>query len=137
MNFRNDSIPELTVNAGPKDPNWLDRLKEEYTVLIDYIERLQKDDQEWFKIECDENGLKWTGSCSVVYDMVKYEFKLEFEIPAAYPQSNIELVLPELDGKTEKMYRGGKICQDIHFSPLWQKKSPKLGIAHALAQSVG
>jgi ufm1-conjugating enzyme 1 len=42
--------------------------------------------------------------------MVKYEFKLEFEIPPAYPMSNIELVLPELDGKTEKMYRGGKIC---------------------------
>ena len=42
--------------------------------------------------------------------MIKYEFKLEFEIPPAYPATNIELILPELDGKTEKMYRGGKIC---------------------------
>jgi ufm1-conjugating enzyme 1 len=35
------------------------------------------------------------------------------------------------------MYRGGKICQDIHFAPLWAKNTPKLGIAHALAISLG
>lgn len=35
------------------------------------------------------------------------------------------------------MYRGGKICQDIHFAPLWHKYTPKLGIAHALASSLG
>lgn len=46
----------------------------------------------------------------MVYDMVKYEFKLEFEIPPTYPIAPIELKLPELDGKTEKMYRGGRIC---------------------------
>ena len=44
--------------------------------------------------------------------------------------------LPELDGKTHKMYRGGKICLDIHFAPLWQKNTPKFGIAHALAAGV-
>ncbi len=48
----------------------------------------------------------------------------------------IELELPELDGMTQKMYRGGKICLDIHFSPLWQKNTPKFGIAHALAIAV-
>lgn len=32
------------------------------------------------------------------------------KIPPTYPLSPMELVLPELDGKTEKMYRGGKIC---------------------------
>jgi ufm1-conjugating enzyme 1 len=31
------------------------------------------------------------------------------------------------------MYRGGKICIDIHFSPLWQKNAPKFGIVHAIA----
>lgn len=41
------------------------------------------------------------------------------KIPATYPLTPIELALPELDGKTEKMYRGGKICLDIHFAPLW------------------
>jgi Ubiquitin-fold modifier-conjugating enzyme 1. len=60
----------------------------------------------------------------------------------------IELELPELDGKTVKMYRycsffsirkcnrGGKICLDVHFAPLWSKNSPKFGIAHALALAV-
>jgi len=53
-----------------------------------------------------------------------------------YPLTPIEIKLPELDGKTEKMYRGGKICIDIHFSPLWQKNAPGFGIAHALALAV-
>jgi len=48
----------------------------------------------------------------------------------------IELELPELDGKTSKMYRGGKICLDIHFAPIWAKNAPKWGIAHALAIGV-
>jgi ufm1-conjugating enzyme 1 len=34
------------------------------------------------------------------------------------------------------MYRGGKICIDIHFAPLWQKNAPKFGIVHALALAV-
>jgi len=60
-----------------------------------------------------------------------------FKIPATYPLTPIELELPELDGKTQKMYRGGKICLDIHFAPLWQKNTPKFGIAHALAIALG
>lgn len=32
-----------------------------------------------------------------------------------------EIELPELEGKTAKMYRGGKICLTIHFKPLWAK----------------
>ena len=35
------------------------------------------------------------------------------------------------------MYRGGKICLDIHFAPLWQKNTPKFGISHALAIALG
>jgi ufm1-conjugating enzyme 1 len=72
-----------------------------------------------------------------VHDLVRYTFKLQFEIPANYPSTPIELELPELEGKTVKMYRGGKICQDIHFAPLWKEYTPKLGIAHALALSLG
>lgn len=50
--------------------------------------------------------------------------------------SNPELCIPELEGKTSKMYRGGKICLTIHFAPLWQKNVPRFGIAHALALGV-
>jgi ufm1-conjugating enzyme 1 len=48
-----------------------------------------------------------------------------------------EIVLPELDGKTVKMYRGGKICLSSHFKPLWGKNVPHFGIAHALAMGLG
>eukprot|EP00920_Eleutheroschizon_duboscqi_P022868 GHVT01055921.1.p1 GENE.GHVT01055921.1~~GHVT01055921.1.p1 ORF type:complete len:107 (-),score=1.93 GHVT01055921.1:504-824(-) len=80
---------------------------------------------------------RWTGKCWYIHKMIKYEFELLFEIPAAYPLAPIELELPQLDGKTPKMYRGGKICLDVHFAPLWQRNSPKFGIAHALAMGLG
>ena len=45
----------------------------------------------------------------------------------------MEIALPELDGKTAKMYRGGRICLTDHFQPLWAKNVPRFGIAHAMA----
>ena len=47
----------------------------------------------------------------------------QFEIPATYPATAPEIEIPELDGKTAKMYRGGKICLTIHFKPLWAKNT--------------
>jgi ufm1-conjugating enzyme 1 len=41
------------------------------------------------------------------------------KIPPTYPLAPIEIEIPSLDGLTPKMYRGGKICIDIHFAPLW------------------
>ena len=119
--------------AGPRDSNWIDRLKEEYKVLIEYIQMNKEEDNDWFTIESNAEGTVWTGRCWIVHNLVKWEFDLRFEIPAAYPQAPMDLELPELDGKTIKMYRGGKICLDIHFAPLWAKNQPKFGIAHALA----
>lgn len=58
------------------------------------------------------------------------------KIPVTYPVTAPELALPELDGKTAKMYRGGKICLTDHFKPLWAKNVPKFGIAHAMALGV-
>ncbi len=63
----------------------------------------------------------------------RYEFDVEFDIPVTYPQTAPEIALPELDGKTAKMYRGGKICLTDHFKPLWGRNAPKFGIAHAMA----
>jgi ufm1-conjugating enzyme 1 len=53
-----------------------------------------------------------------------------------YPTTAPEIALPELDGKTAKMYRGGKICLTDHFKPLWARNAPKFGIAHAMALGV-
>lgn len=61
---------------------------------------------------------------------------LGFQIPVTYPATTIEITLPELDGKTAKMYRGGKICLTDHFKPLWARNIPKFGIAHAFALGV-
>ena len=97
----------------------------------------KEEDNDWFKIESNKEGTKWWGKVWLIIDLVKYEYDIEFEIPITYPSAPIELALPELDGKTEKMYRGGKICLDIHFSPLWSKNVPKFGIAHAMAIGMG
>ena len=72
-----------------------------------------------------------------VYNLVKYEFDLNFEIPVTYPTTAPELCLPELDGKTPKMYRGGKICFTIPFKPLWAKNVPHFGVAHAICLGLG
>lgn len=59
-----------------------------------------------------------------------------FQIPVTFPSTAPEIALPELDGKTAKMYRGGKICLSDHFKPLWARNVPKFGISHALALGV-
>jgi len=109
------------------------------TKLADlYKKQVNKEnDNDWFNVEPNEDGTKWKGTCWYVHNLLKYEFVLQFEIPAGYPSVPIELELPELDGKTPKMYRGGKICLDIHFSPLWRNNVPKFGIAHALSLALG
>ncbi len=73
------------------------------------------------------------GTCSVVHNFERYEFPLSFSLGPSYPVSPPPLALPSLDGATEKMYRGGAICLDAHFVPLWSRNFPHFGIAHALA----
>tara|TARA_E500000331_G_C16886149_1_gene552627 strand:- start:24 stop:569 length:546 start_codon:yes stop_codon:yes gene_type:complete len=132
-------IPLMTINAGPRDGDlWNKRLKEEFTALILYIKNNKAEDNDWFNIKPkDKTGTFWEGKCWNYYKGLKYEFKLQFAIPATYPSAAPELAVPELEGKTAKMYRGGKICLDIHFNPLWQKNVPKFGIAHAIALGLG
>ena len=131
------NIPKLSINAGPDDDEWTDRLMEEYTALISYVEHNKENDNDWFEISSDESGLKWTGKCWHYEDLLKYEFNVEFEIPVGFPKSAPEIAIPELEGKTVKMYRGGFICLSDHFKPLWAKNSPGFGIAHAMALGLG
>jgi len=130
-------IPLLTVNAGPRDGDkWIERLKEEYTALIHYIKMNKESDNDWFNITSDALGRRWTGKCWYIHNLKKYEFDLQFDVPVTYPTTAPEIELPELDGKTAKMYRGGKICLTIHFKPLWAKNVPKFGFAHAIAMGL-
>lgn len=127
-------IPLLTVKAGPRDKDeWQKRLKEELQALIKYIENNKATDMDWFTIKpSNKEGTRWEGRCWYVHELIKYEFGFQFDIPAAYPEIAPEIELPELEGKTAKMYRGGKICLTIHFKPLWAKNAPHFGVAHAL-----
>ena len=130
-------LPLLTSTAGPRDSTWSDRLRQEYECLIAYITKSQEEDNVWFSIEPDDTGVMWSGRCWYIYELIKYEFDMVVELPATYPASPPDIRLPELDGKTAKMYRGGKICMDIHFTPLWGRKQPGFGVAHSLALALG
>jgi len=130
-------IPLLKTKAGPRDKElWVQRLKEEFQALIKYVETNKQQDNDWFRLESNKEGTRWFGKCWYIHDLLKYEFDVEFDIPITYPTTAPEIALPELDGKTAKMYRGGKICLTDHFKPLWARNVPKFGIAHAMALGV-
>ncbi|EDV26152.1 Ubiquitin-fold modifier-conjugating enzyme 1 [Trichoplax sp. H2] len=132
------AIPLLKTRAGPRDKDqWVGRLKEELVSLIKYVENNKKQDNDWFRLESNKEGTRWFGKCWYVHNLLKYEFDVEFDIPVTYPGTAPEIALPELDGKTAKMYRGGKICLTDHFKPLWARNVPKFGIAHAMALGLG
>jgi ufm1-conjugating enzyme 1 len=126
-------IPTVSTAAGPRDAEWEQRLKEELHALITYIEMMKASDADWFSIKpSNKQGTMWSGTCWAFYDSAKYSFDYRVSIPATYPHAAPEIEIPELDGKTAKMYRGGAICVDVHFRPLWTKNAPKWGIAHSL-----
>ncbi|KAH0501796.1 Ubiquitin carboxyl-terminal hydrolase 21 [Microtus ochrogaster] len=130
-------IPVLKTNAGPRDRElWVQRLKEEYQSLIRYVENNKNSDNDWFRLESNKEGTRWFGKCWYIHDLLKYEFDIEFDIPITYPTTAPEIAVPELDGKTAKMYRGGKICLTDHFKPLWARNVPKFGLAHLMALGV-
>jgi ufm1-conjugating enzyme 1 len=93
----------------------------------------KEQNRDWFQLEANPTGTRWTGRCWVNHNFERYEFELTFDLPVSYPVAPVPLALPQLDGKTEKMYRGGLICLDAHFQPLWSRNTPHFGIAHALA----
>jgi ufm1-conjugating enzyme 1 len=80
-----DQLPAIVTVAGPRDPGWSDRLREEYIALITYVELCKEQDNEWFNIEPDETGINWSGKCWYIHELVRHEFILNFEIPATYP----------------------------------------------------
>ncbi|KAL7668056.1 hypothetical protein ACOME3_008774 [Neoechinorhynchus agilis] len=129
------TIMAMSDRSGPQDgiEKWANRLKEEYTALIGYVKTNKMAGTDWFTLKSNKEGTLWKGKCWHMQDMRKYEFDLCIEIPASYPMAPPEMKLPQLDGKTAKMYRGGRICIDDHLIPLWARNAPKYGIAHALA----
>lgn len=79
---------------------------------------------------------RWFGKCWYIHELLKYEFGIEFDvsgedtgglggargwgaadprvplqIPVTYPATAPEIAIPELDGKTAKMYRLGGVSR--------------------------
>ena len=132
------AIPLLKTKASPRDGDiWVNRLKEEYQSLIKYVSNNKEQDNDWFRLESNKEGTRWWGKCWYIHNLMKFEFEVEFDIPVTYPSTAPEIAIPELDGKTAKMYRGGKICLTDHFKPLWARNVPKFGISHAMALGLG
>lgn len=132
------NIPLLKTKASPRDgEQWRQRLKEELQALIQYVKNNKDGDNDWFRLESNPEGTRWWGKAWTIQDMLRYEFDIEFDIPVTYPMTAPEIAIPDLDGKTAKMYRGGKICMTDHFQPLWNRHVPRFGIAHALALGLG
>ncbi|VDM19524.1 unnamed protein product [Wuchereria bancrofti] len=132
------AIPLMRTKAGPRDgDSWVQRLKEEYEALIAFINSNKAADLDWFRLESNSDGTRWFGKCWHYHNMLRYEFDVEFDIPVTYPTTAPEIALPELDGKTAKMYRGGRICLSDHFKPLWARNVPKFGIAQAFSLGLG
>ena len=86
-----------------------------------YIQLNKASDSDWFTITSNKEGTEWSGKCWYVHNLQRYEFDFNFDIPATYPATAPEIRIPELEGKTAKMYRGGAICLTVHFKPLWAK----------------
>uniref|UniRef100_A0A8C4SSZ2 Ubiquitin-fold modifier-conjugating enzyme 1 n=1 Tax=Erpetoichthys calabaricus TaxID=27687 RepID=A0A8C4SSZ2_ERPCA len=130
-------IPVLKTNAGPRDRElWVQRLKEEYLALIKYVENNKKADNDWFRLESNKEGTKAKTSMVIKVSYIN-NFSFILKIPVTYPATAPEIAIPELDGKTAKMYRGGKICLTDHFKPLWARNVPKFGLAHLMALGLG
>ena len=131
-------IPLMRTNAGPRESEkWPTRLKEEYQSIIRYVQNNKESDSDWFHLQSNKTGTRWFGKCWYIHELIKYEFEVEFDIPVTYPTTAPEIALPELEGKTAKMYRGGKICLTDHFKPLWARNVPRFGIPHAMALGLG
>ena len=71
-------IPLLSIHAGPRDPQWKERLREELKAIIGYVKSNKEQDNDWFKVQPNKEGTKWEGVCSSTHNLVRYEFKLQF-----------------------------------------------------------
>ena len=125
-------------HATPLDgERWKTRLRQELAALIKLIKQDKGKGQGWFTLRPEnEQGIEWKGTCMTWHKDVKHEFELVVVLPATYPASPPEISLPQLKEKSEKLYRGGHICLDIHFTPAWHQRKGAGGIAFALVQGL-
>lgn len=50
---------------------------------IQYIQINKDNDNDWFRLQPNPEGTKWTGKCWYYYNHVKYEFELVIDVRTA------------------------------------------------------
>ncbi len=110
-------IPLLKTRASPLDKDtWNLRVKEELQALIVYVKLLQEgSDKRWFALNINSDGKGFEGHCWYYHQSLRYQFKFFLDIPVGYPNVSPDIRIPELEGKTIKMFHGAKICLSMLF----------------------
>jgi len=47
---------------------------------VQYVKMNKQVDNDWFLLESNKLGTRWTGKCWYVYEFRKYEFDVQFEV---------------------------------------------------------
>lgn len=45
-----------------------------------YIEKNKSEDNDWFRLEANQEGTRWFGKCWHIQDRLKYEFEVIFDV---------------------------------------------------------
>ena len=48
--------------------------------LLQYIEKNKSEDNDWFRLEANQEGTRWFGKCWHIQDRLKYEFEVTFDV---------------------------------------------------------
>ena len=44
------------------------------------MQKNKDDDNDWFRLESNKEGTRWFGKCWYIYELLKYEFDIEFDV---------------------------------------------------------
>lgn len=47
---------------------------------LQYVQNNKDSGTDWFRLESNKEGTKWFGTCWVMQNLLKYEFKVEFDV---------------------------------------------------------
>ena len=47
---------------------------------IQYVKNNKEADNDWFRLETNDDGTRWWGKAWTIQDMLRYEFDIEFDV---------------------------------------------------------
>jgi len=85
--------------------------------LIQYVQMNKAKDNDWFQLApANAEGTTWKGKCWYVYNLLRYEFDLRFDIPVTYPPPRPSSSSRSSTGRPPR-YTRGRQC-NRHVSSL-------------------